>query len=100
MDEHSTRRDFLKAGLAGGLGAALAPALTHSAAATAHQAHRTIRTTLNEAVRPGDLVQNPATSYHDLRVVQLISRRQLSRERAADIPVLAGAGCHQHYSKA
>src|SRR5438309_1883726 len=33
MDEHSTRRDFLKAGLAGSLGAALTPAFTHSAAA-------------------------------------------------------------------
>ena len=30
-------------------------------AATAHQAHRTIRTALNEAVRRGHLVQNPAS---------------------------------------
>lgn len=32
-----------------------------SAAATAHQAHRTIRTALYEAVRPGHLARNPAT---------------------------------------
>jgi len=32
-----------------------------SAAATAHQAHRTIRTALNEAVRRGHLARNPAT---------------------------------------
>ncbi len=32
-----------------------------SAPATAHQAHRTIRTALNEAVRRGHLVRNPAT---------------------------------------
>jgi integrase len=32
-----------------------------SAAGTAHQAHRTIRTALNEAVRRGYLVRNPAT---------------------------------------
>ncbi|SCL15178.1 tyrosine-type recombinase/integrase [Micromonospora inyonensis] len=32
-----------------------------SAAATAHQAHRTIRTALNEAVRRGHLSRNPAT---------------------------------------
>lgn len=31
------------------------------AAGTAHQAHRTIRTALNEAVRRGHLVRNPAT---------------------------------------
>src|SRR5205814_9247627 len=32
-----------------------------SAAGTAHQAHRTIRTALNEAVRRGHLVRNPAS---------------------------------------
>lgn len=32
-----------------------------SAAGTAHQAHRTIRTALNEAVRRGHLIRNPAT---------------------------------------
>src|SRR6266511_773755 len=32
-----------------------------SAAGTAHQAHRTIRTALNEAVRLGHLARNPAT---------------------------------------
>lgn len=32
-----------------------------SAPATAHQAHRTVRTALNEAVRRGHLVKNPAT---------------------------------------
>jgi integrase len=32
-----------------------------SAPATAHQAHRTMRTALNEAVRRGHLVRNPAT---------------------------------------
>lgn len=32
-----------------------------SAAATAHQAHRTLRTALNEAVRRGHLSRNPAT---------------------------------------
>lgn len=32
-----------------------------SAAATAHQAHRTLRTALNEAVRRGHLPRNPAT---------------------------------------
>jgi integrase len=32
-----------------------------SAPATAHQAHRTIRTSLNEAVRRGHLVRNPAS---------------------------------------
>ncbi|GGS03814.1 hypothetical protein GCM10010169_55730 [Micromonospora fulviviridis] len=34
---------------------------TGSAPATAHQVHRTIRTALNEAVRRGHLVKNPAT---------------------------------------
>ncbi|MDG4778098.1 site-specific integrase [Micromonospora sp. WMMD961] len=34
---------------------------TGSAPATAHQAHRTIRTALNEAVRRGHLAKNPAT---------------------------------------
>jgi integrase len=32
-----------------------------SAAGTAHHAHRTIRTALNEAVRRGHLTSNPAT---------------------------------------
>jgi integrase len=36
-------------------------AASGSAPATAHQAHRTIRTALNEAVQRGHLVRNPAT---------------------------------------
>src|SRR5437763_7269065 len=38
MDEHASRRDFLKAGLAGGLGAALGPTLARSAAADQEKA--------------------------------------------------------------
>ena len=41
-----------------------------SAPATAHQAHRTLRTALNEAVRRGHLVRNPATLAKAPRLVE------------------------------
>ena len=42
-----------------------------SAPGTAHQAHRTLRTALNEAVRRGHLVRNPATLAKAPRLVEL-----------------------------
>lgn len=41
-----------------------------SAAATAHQSHRTIRTALNEAVRRGHLAKNPATLAKAPRIIE------------------------------
>jgi integrase len=41
-----------------------------SSAATAHQAHRTLRTALNEAVRRGHLSRNPATLAKAPRLVE------------------------------
>lgn len=41
-----------------------------SAPATAHQAHRTLRTALNEAVRRGHLARNPATLAKAPRLVE------------------------------
>jgi len=41
-----------------------------SAAATAHQAHRTIRTALNEALRRGYITRNPATLAKAPRIVE------------------------------
>jgi integrase len=42
-----------------------------SAPGTAHQAHRTLRTALNEAVRRGHLVRNPATLAKAPRLVEM-----------------------------
>lgn len=41
-----------------------------SAAATAHQSHRTIRTALNEAVRRGHMAKNPATLAKAPRIIE------------------------------
>lgn len=60
------------------------------AAGTAHQAHRTIRTALNEAVRRGHLVRNPATiakaprlSHDEVEPLTLEEVRSLMEAAAA-----------------
>ncbi|WP_326694341.1 tyrosine-type recombinase/integrase [Streptomyces sp. NBC_01766] len=69
---------------------------TGSAAGTAHQVHRTIRTALNEAVRRGHLTRNPATIAKAPRLeedeVEPYSVEEVQR-------LLAQAGQHRNASR-
>ena len=78
-----------------------------SAAATAHQAHRTIRTALNEAVKRGHLVRNPASlakaprlPEHEIEPysvdeIRLLLKTALDGRNGARWAVALALGLHQ-----
>jgi site-specific recombinase XerD len=81
---------------------------TGSAPGTAHQAHRTVKTALNEAVRRGHITQNPAQLAKAPRVEEEEiepftveeARRLLAAAAIAGTKYALQSHCHSDYVKA